>query len=213
MSDDNINDDNTKNLDKYAEELSDYLNDLNKEISSPIETPGCGKAIVYKDLYDIIDVEPSTLNIQGNSLDKSINLYAIKSMKQWFPEDNIHYSNQTIKILFNQTNMDIIAFIKNMIQYMETNKTDTYTPKNIHRCHVDSKPHDDVTAIILSAGGPRALPPLLCMHQGVCKDQEEEIPRCQKNQKQNKNQNKIRTKLKIGSLFFFMARKLEKSIF
>ena len=133
MSDDNINDDNTKNLDKYAEELSDYLNDLNKEISSPIETPGCGKAIVYKDLYDIIDVEPSTLNIQGNSLDKSINLYAIKSMKQWFPEDNIHYSNQTIKSLFNETKLDVIDFIKNMIQYMETNKKDagTYTPKNI----------------------------------------------------------------------------------
>lgn len=148
MSDDNINDENTKNLDKYAIELSDYLNDLNKEISTtptrnseggliykptPIQSFGCGKAIVYKDLYDTIEVDKNTLNIQGNSLDKPINLYALQSMKQWFPEDNIDYSNQTIKNLFNQTNMDIIAFIKNMIQYMETNKKDagTYTPKNI----------------------------------------------------------------------------------
>lgn len=148
MSDENINDENTKNFDKYAIELSDYLNEINKEISttltrnsegeviykpSSVETFGCGKAIVYKDLYDIIDVEPTTLNIQGNSLDKPINLYAIKSMKQWFPDSVIDYNNQTIKNLFNETKLDVIDFIKNMIQYMETNKTDadTYTPKNI----------------------------------------------------------------------------------
>jgi hypothetical protein len=131
MSDDNINDENTKNLDKYAIELSDYLNEINKETSSPIETPGCGKAIVYKDLYDIIEVDPTTLNIQGNSLEKRINLYAYKSIKEFFPEDVIDYNNQIIKFLFVETKLDVIEFIKNMIQYMETNKTDTYTPKNI----------------------------------------------------------------------------------
>lgn len=148
MSDDNVNDENTQNLDKYAEELSDYVNDLNKDISkipirspdgeltdkpAPIETFDCGKAIVYKDLYDIIEVEPSTLNIQGNTLEQPINLYAYKSMKQWFPDSAIDYSNQTIKNLFNETKLDVIDFIKNMIQYMETNKkhADAYTPKNI----------------------------------------------------------------------------------
>lgn len=142
-------DENTKNLDKYAEELSDYLNEINKEISkiptpnpdgglpiekpAPIETIECGKAIVYKDLYDIIKVDPKSLIIQGNSLDQPINLYAYKSMKQWFPDDVIDYSNQIIKTQFVETKLDVIDFIKNMIQYMETNKknADTYTPKNI----------------------------------------------------------------------------------
>ncbi len=143
-----MSDENNKNLDKYAEELSNYLNEINKEISTtpardsdgeviykptPIKSFGCGNAIVYKDLYDFIKVDPKSLNIQGNSLDQPINLYAYKSMKEWFPDNVIDYSNQIIKTLFDETKLDVIDFIKNMIQYMETNKkdADTYTPKNI----------------------------------------------------------------------------------
>jgi len=103
------------------------------EKDGPIETIECGKAIVYKDLYDIINLDPKSLNIQGNSLEKSINLYAYKSIKEWFPDNVIDYSNQIIKTLFDETKLDAIDFIKNMIQYMETNKKDAdkYTPKNI----------------------------------------------------------------------------------
>ncbi len=144
-----MSDENTQKLDKYEEELSIYLNEINKEISkipipnpdgglpiekpSPIETIECGKAIVYKDLYDFIKVDSKSLTIQGNSLEKPINLYAYKSMKEWFPDDVIDYSNQIIKTQFVETKLDVIDFIKNMIQYMETNKkdADTYTPKNI----------------------------------------------------------------------------------
>jgi hypothetical protein len=84
----------------------------------------------------------------------------------------------------------------------------TYTPKNVHRRHVDSKPHDDVTAIVLSAGGPRALPPLLCMHQGVCKNQEEEIPHCQK----NKNKIKQPCVCKVQENVFHTAQKSRQSV-
>ena len=70
-------DENTKNLDKLAEELSDYLNEANKKQPETKETLGCGKATVYEDLYDTIKVDPKTLNFELNFLDRSLDMYMI----------------------------------------------------------------------------------------------------------------------------------------
>ena len=72
-----MSDENTKNLDKLAEELSDYLNEANKNQPETKETLGCGKATVYEDLYDTIKVDPKTLNFELNFLDRSLDMYMI----------------------------------------------------------------------------------------------------------------------------------------
>lgn len=148
MSDDNVNDENTQNLDKYAEELSDYLNDLNKEIpSSPIETPGCGKAMVYKDRFDNVNVDPITLNIEGNFVSRSLNLSFFEKIHQWFPEQVNHYNYQTLKDLFRKTNMDIIKFIKNEIQKMNTTRSSHI--ENINNSNIDDKNKNILELIVL----------------------------------------------------------------
>lgn len=135
MSDDNINDENKKNLDKYAEELSDYIGNANTiqyKVPPPIQqTYGCGKAMSYKDIFDIVDVDPKTLNIQGYFVNRSLDLLFIQKIKQFFPNDDINY--QTIKELFHNTNMDIITFIKNKIQKMnETTKSIKNVEDNVN---------------------------------------------------------------------------------
>jgi hypothetical protein len=76
-------DENTKNLDKLAEELSDYLNQANKTLPETKETAGCGKATVYEDLYDTIKVDPKTLNFELNFLDRSLDMYEINDSNEY----------------------------------------------------------------------------------------------------------------------------------
>jgi hypothetical protein len=124
-------DENTQNLDKYAIELSDYLNKANKLEPVTKETIGCGKAMVYRDRFDIVDVDPKTLNIQGYFINKSLDSLFIQKIKEFFPNDAINY--QTIKELFQKTNMDIIEFIKNKIQKMnETTKNIKNVEDNVN---------------------------------------------------------------------------------
>jgi hypothetical protein len=78
-----MSDENTQNLDKLAEELSDYLNQANKTQPETKETAGCGKATVYEDLYDTVKVDPKTLNVELNFLDRSLDMYEINDSNEY----------------------------------------------------------------------------------------------------------------------------------
>ena len=93
-----MSDENTENYDKYAEELSDYLNKANTPPPVIQETPGCGKAMVYRDRFDIVEVDPKTLNIEGYSLDKFLNSLFTQKIEEWFPSDIVN--DKTIKELY-----------------------------------------------------------------------------------------------------------------
>jgi hypothetical protein len=79
-------DENTKKLDKLAYELSDYLNEANKIPPVSQETLGCGNAMVYDDIYDTIIVDPKTLNVECNFLDRSLDMYVIPIFKGYLPD-------------------------------------------------------------------------------------------------------------------------------
>ena len=91
-------DENTKNLDKLAEELSDYLNEVNKKQPETKQTEGCGKATVYEDLYDTIKVDPKTLNFELNFLDRSLDMYMINESNEYLIESNVR-NNDVYKFL------------------------------------------------------------------------------------------------------------------
>jgi hypothetical protein len=120
-----MSDENTQKLDKYEEELSIYLNEANTPPPVIQETPGCGKAMVYRDRFDIVEVDPKTLNIEGYSLDKFLNSLFTQKMKEWFPSDVVN--EQTIKELFQKTNMDMVEFIKNIMKKMSEQKENIKT--------------------------------------------------------------------------------------
>uniref|UniRef100_A0A6C0HAD6 Uncharacterized protein n=1 Tax=viral metagenome TaxID=1070528 RepID=A0A6C0HAD6_9ZZZZ len=120
-----MSDENTQNLDKYAEELSDYLNKANTNPQVIQETPGCGKAMVYSDRFDSVDVDPKKLNIEGYFVDKSLNSLFTQKMKEWFPSDVVN--DETIKELFQKTNIDMVEFIKNIIKKMSERKENIKT--------------------------------------------------------------------------------------
>jgi len=81
-----MSDENTENNDKLAKELSDYLNEANKIPPVSQETLGCGNAMVYDDLYDTIIVDPKTLNVECNFLDRSLDMYVIPIFKGYLPD-------------------------------------------------------------------------------------------------------------------------------
>ena len=118
-------DENTENYDKYAEELSDYLNKANTPPPVIQETPGCGKAMVYRDRFDIVEVDPKTLNIEGYSLDKFLNSLFTQKIEEWFPSDIVN--DKTIKELFQKTNIDMVEFIKNIMKKMSEQKKNIKT--------------------------------------------------------------------------------------
>jgi len=120
-----MSDENTQNLDKYAEELSEYLNKANTNPPVIQETPGCGKAMVYRDSFDTVDVDSKKLNIEGYFIDKSLHSLFIQKMKEWFPSDVVN--DETIKELFQKTNIDMVEFIKNIIKKMSERKENIKT--------------------------------------------------------------------------------------
>jgi len=81
-----MSDENTENNDKLAKELSDYLNEANKIPPVSQETLGCGNAMVYDDIYDTIIVDPKTLNVECNFLDRSLDMYVIPIFKGYLPD-------------------------------------------------------------------------------------------------------------------------------
>jgi len=82
-----MSDENTENNDKLAKELSDYLNEANKIPPVSQETLGCGNAMVYDDIYDTIIVDPKTLNVECNFLDRSLDMYVIPIFKGYLPDE------------------------------------------------------------------------------------------------------------------------------
>lgn len=104
-------DENTKNLDKLAEELSDYLNEANKILPVKKETLGCGKATVYEDLYDTIKVDPKTLNFECNFLDRSIDMYAIPIFNGYLPTQG-NPKKVFLDYLNNNNNLDYHTKLK-----------------------------------------------------------------------------------------------------
>lgn len=129
-----MSDDNTKNLDKLAQELSDYLNEANKKQPETKETAGCGKATVYKDLYDIIKVDPKTLNFECNFLDKSLDMYAINIFNDYLSInqnakkvflDYLNNNSQTYhtKLKFFFKDYDIYDIIQKVYNDLSKNKT------------------------------------------------------------------------------------------
>jgi len=129
-----MSDENTKNLDKLAQELSDYLNQANKMQPETKETIGCGKATVYKDFYDTIDVDPKTLNIECNFLDRSLDMYMITifngylslnldARKKFFDflndDNNMNYHTK-LKLFFK--NYDIYDIIQKVYNDLSKDK-------------------------------------------------------------------------------------------
>ena len=104
-------DENTKNLDKLAEELSDYLNEVNKKQPETKETEGCGKATVYEDLYDTIKVDPKTLNFELNFLDRSLDMYAITIFNGYL-SINQNATKVFLDFLNNDNNMNYHTKLK-----------------------------------------------------------------------------------------------------
>lgn len=104
-------DENTKNLDKLAEELSYYLNEANKIPPVSQETLGCGKATVYEDIYDIIKVDPKTLNFECNFFDRSIDMYAIPIFNGYLPNQG-NAKKVFLDYLNNNNNLDYHTKLK-----------------------------------------------------------------------------------------------------
>lgn len=104
-------DENTKNLDKLAQELSDYLNKANKILPVKKETLGCGKAMVYEDLYDTIKVDSKTLNFECNFLDRPIDMYAIPIFNGYLPNQG-NAKKVFLDYLNNNNNLDYHTKLK-----------------------------------------------------------------------------------------------------
>ena len=104
-------DENTKNLDKLAEELSDYLNEVNKKQPETKQTEGCGKATVYEDLYDTIKVDPKTLNFELNFLDRSLDMYMINESNEYSILDIVVLINLFNCLSHITTESPILKFI------------------------------------------------------------------------------------------------------
>jgi hypothetical protein len=129
-----MSNENTQNLDKLAEELSDYLNQANKMQPETKETLGCGKSTVYKDFYDTIDVDPKTLNIECNFLDRSLDMYMItifndylslnldarKNFFDFLNDDNNMNYHTKLKLFFK--NYDIYDIIQKVYNDLSKDK-------------------------------------------------------------------------------------------